>query len=227
MSIQAVAWALEQDIRDPHQKLILISLANHADHTTGLCWPSHSTIAREASCDRRTVIRRLPMLEVAGYIEIKRSTEGKRKLVNTYRLLVKGSVQQTLPKGSPTAVDNAAGQCPPVTRGSDSAVTTKNHHITITSPLPSSHRSPVEKAKGLGSEGVPKGRPSRGAENASVIQSRVATKLGNGDVAAGWLLFGGLSDWQRNELTAQERAGRLDADALLWLKLDWSAARPP
>ena len=36
----AVAWALDQNIRDPYEKLILISLANHADPNNGLLLPS-------------------------------------------------------------------------------------------------------------------------------------------------------------------------------------------
>lgn len=87
MSIQAVAWALDQDIRDPFAKLILISLGNHADHSTGFCYPAMRLIAKEASCDRRTVIRKLPSLSDSGYIRIIPDRQGKQRLAHYYQLL--------------------------------------------------------------------------------------------------------------------------------------------
>jgi hypothetical protein len=82
MSIQAVAWALEQDFSyttpkgrqtSAHgAKLVLISLANHADHTSGHCWPSAPTIARESSCSVRSVYRLVAALERNGFIDVKR-----------------------------------------------------------------------------------------------------------------------------------------------------------
>lgn len=87
MSIQAVAWALEQDFgyttpkgrqTSAHgAKLVLISLCNHADHKTGHCWPSASTIAKEASCNIRSVYRLIGALERNGFIEVKRNRGGK------------------------------------------------------------------------------------------------------------------------------------------------------
>lgn len=42
-----------------------------------------------------------------------------------------------------------------------------------------------------------------------VVQHRVAQRLGLGDAMQGWLLLGALSDRQRDQLTALERAGHL------------------
>jgi Helix-turn-helix domain len=70
MSIQAVAWALSLNIPDPFAKLVLVSLANHANNETGHCWPTHSLIAKEASCNRRTVMRKVPYLSQAGHIRV-------------------------------------------------------------------------------------------------------------------------------------------------------------
>jgi hypothetical protein len=89
MSIQAVAWALEQDFSyttpkgrqtSAHgAKLVLISLANHADHTSGHCWPSSETIARESSCNVRSVYRLIAALERNGFIDVKRVRGGSGK----------------------------------------------------------------------------------------------------------------------------------------------------
>jgi len=94
MSIQAVAWALEQDFtgRSPDgrmssahaAKLVLISLCNHADHVNGHCWPSAETIAREASCTTRSVYRLIAALKRNGYIDIQRAkgADGKQRSNN-------------------------------------------------------------------------------------------------------------------------------------------------
>jgi hypothetical protein len=89
MSIQAVAWALEQEFSyttpkgrqtSAHgAKLVLISLANHADHTSGHCWPSSETIARESSCNVRSVYRLIAALERNGFIDVKRVRGGSGK----------------------------------------------------------------------------------------------------------------------------------------------------
>lgn len=91
MSIQAVAWALEQDFfgRTPKgraitahaAKLVLISLANHADHADGHCYPSAKKIAKEASCKERSVYRLIYALERNGFIDIEvvRGKDGKQR----------------------------------------------------------------------------------------------------------------------------------------------------
>src|SRR5262245_33636691 len=72
MSIQAVAWALEQDLPDSKAKLVLVSICNHADPKTGEAWPWISTIAREASISPRSVHRALPKLAGMGLIRVRR-----------------------------------------------------------------------------------------------------------------------------------------------------------
>lgn len=87
MSIQAVGWALDQDVPDPAAKLVLISLCNAHNGGTQACHPSHSRIAQEASCSARTVIRKLKWLEENGWIEtIPRYDGSGRSKSNTYRI---------------------------------------------------------------------------------------------------------------------------------------------
>lgn len=59
---------------------------------------------------------------------------------------------------------------------------------------------------------------NRGRERPEVIQHRIAARLGKGDVEHGYLIFGGLTDDERDQLTAQERAGKLDDAALDWIR---------
>lgn len=70
MRIQAVAWALEQYIPTPIAKLVLVSLANHANHETGECWPKIETIAHECSCSIRSVQRYVRVLEEKGLVRV-------------------------------------------------------------------------------------------------------------------------------------------------------------
>jgi Helix-turn-helix domain len=196
MSIQAVAWALDQDIRDPLAKLILISLANHADHTTGFCYPPMKLIAKEASCDRRTVIRKLPLLTDAGYIRIVPDREGKQRLAHYYQLLLPGCDPQSQPPPKKQS-GLVAKRGPIVTRGCDSQVSTNNRQTTINSPLPP---SPSIRISARGEKSG-----SQHTVSKQFIQNRIVERLGNGDVAKGWNLFGELPEAKQDELTAPNR----------------------
>jgi hypothetical protein len=79
MSVQAIAWAIEQDVRPAMAKLLLISLANYADHN-GHCWPSKMRLARDCSTDKSTVCRHLRTLREAGLLEVReRMEDGNQK----------------------------------------------------------------------------------------------------------------------------------------------------
>jgi hypothetical protein len=82
-------------------------------------------------------------------------------------------------------------------------------------PCPSAAPGPRLAKKGLGNE-----KAGSKSEHASIIQARVASRLGQGDKATGWLVFGTLSDSKRDELTAQERNGRLSDAALAHVLLN-------
>jgi hypothetical protein len=90
MSIQAVAWALEQYIPKAIAKLVLVSLANHADHANGRCYPRVEMIAHEASCSARSVQRYTRYLAERGFVIIEESFEDGRRRQNTYWLLMGG-----------------------------------------------------------------------------------------------------------------------------------------
>lgn len=67
MSIQAVAWAISQRVGSPTGKALLICLANYANEK-GECWPSQTTIAREAELGERATRDWLQKLETQGLI---------------------------------------------------------------------------------------------------------------------------------------------------------------
>lgn len=67
MSIQAVAWAISRRVGSPTGKALLICLANYANEK-GECWPSQTTIAREAELGERATRDWLQKLEAQGLI---------------------------------------------------------------------------------------------------------------------------------------------------------------
>jgi Helix-turn-helix domain len=80
MTIQAFAWAFDQRLTG-NAKLVLLALANHADHTTGHCDVDPATLAREASIRESSLWRYLGALERNGYLarDVKRTSEGERR----------------------------------------------------------------------------------------------------------------------------------------------------
>jgi hypothetical protein len=80
VSIQAVAWALEQRL-PPKPKLVLVSIANHANHVDGYCWLALETIEREASIPTRSLFRYIGALVRNGYLrkQLRKGDDGKQR----------------------------------------------------------------------------------------------------------------------------------------------------
>jgi hypothetical protein len=108
MSIQAVAWVLDTPVEDlpPIPCMMMIALANHADHTDGRCWPSIATIAAESGYCTRTIDRYIPKLEFNGFVEAtqRRGKSGRQRTSN-YRLLMdraRGTPWREMPENPTT-----------------------------------------------------------------------------------------------------------------------------
>lgn len=90
MSIQAVAWVLDQDADDlpGKAKLVLVSIANHADHTNGYCWLNLDTIARESSMPVRSLFRYIGALVRNGFLrkELRKGKDGKQRATDYWVL---------------------------------------------------------------------------------------------------------------------------------------------
>lgn len=87
MSAQAMGWALDQDL-PARPKLVLVAVANHADHTDGYCWLKAETIAAESSHSVRSVYRTLAALERNGFLrrQKRKGADGKQR-ANDYWIL--------------------------------------------------------------------------------------------------------------------------------------------
>jgi len=87
MSIQAVGWALDQDV-PARPKLVLVAIANHANHADGYCWLNAETIAAEAACTSRSVYRFVGSLVRNGYVgKARRKGADGRQRANDYWIL--------------------------------------------------------------------------------------------------------------------------------------------
>ncbi|WP_321919350.1 helix-turn-helix domain-containing protein [Paraburkholderia tropica] len=80
MSIQAMAWAIEQqEVRDSHARHVLLCLANYADNHGKTAFPSTSTLVKDTGMSESTIRRKLDALEQAGLI-----FKGNQKVVAAY-----------------------------------------------------------------------------------------------------------------------------------------------
>jgi DNA-binding transcriptional regulator YhcF (GntR family) len=93
MSFQAIKWAFAQDIPGS-EKLILLALANRVDGD-GDCWPSMSTIAKDAGVSRATVMRVVTKLEDQGLVSLERRTSSHGKSSHVYTLNMTMKKQKT------------------------------------------------------------------------------------------------------------------------------------
>lgn len=67
MSVQSITAALAVQGVTSSEKLLLIVLANYADHNMQ-CWPSHSRLAHDTCLSQRNILRIFASLEAKGYL---------------------------------------------------------------------------------------------------------------------------------------------------------------
>lgn len=95
MSIQAIAWVLENSVSEGYDRLVLLAIANHCDARGFNAYPAIDRIAIEARMHRRTVFRSIQSLCELGELEVV-SRGGGRSRANQYRLPMKQSLSATL-----------------------------------------------------------------------------------------------------------------------------------
>jgi DNA-binding transcriptional regulator YhcF (GntR family) len=98
----------------PHERCVLITLADRANHKTMRCWPGVATMANDTGVSEREVHRALKRLRSLGMITV----SGKTKYgTNVYLLQLKEGSEQTVPHtddeamGSAISAQLAVSQC--------------------------------------------------------------------------------------------------------------------
>lgn len=100
MSWTAVAWAKAQRTGSATNKVVLLTLAECADHTGENCYPSHRYIAYVCECSERTVERAIQQLEALKLLtRVRRRREDGKFGGYSYRLPIE---QARLALGEPT-----------------------------------------------------------------------------------------------------------------------------
>ena len=70
MSVQAMSWVLDHSQAELGPRLVLLSIANHANKLGRNAFPNIDTIAEEARVDRATVYRAIAKLVALGELEM-------------------------------------------------------------------------------------------------------------------------------------------------------------
>jgi len=85
MPFVIMPWAvLDDESLTAHDVLVYATIARYADVTTGVAWPSRSTVAQNARCDIKTVDRCVARLVAAGFLEKHKRTTPKGDESNVY-----------------------------------------------------------------------------------------------------------------------------------------------
>lgn len=97
MSVKALTWAFDQDLK-PTPKIILLALADYANDS-GECWPGINSLCEKAGVTRSTLKRNLQILENDSVIvRLERKRDNGSQTSNRYFLNL-GGVQNGLPPG--------------------------------------------------------------------------------------------------------------------------------
>ena len=101
MSIRAMTWAYDQDVRPTAKKFLLVTLGDYASDETGFSYPSISTLAKRTAMDRKTAIGHLDALIKEGFISDTGKRVGNTKQVIVYRINYKPSIAGQKAANSP------------------------------------------------------------------------------------------------------------------------------
>ena len=86
MSIRAMSWVFEQEIKPASNKLVLLAFAdccNDQDHTA---WPSMKTVLQMTSLDEKTITKAVRNLQEHGYLIDTGRRVGSTQMVKVYQL---------------------------------------------------------------------------------------------------------------------------------------------
>ena len=84
MSVEALSWALKQDVKTSNKKCLLLILANYADPETMECYPSIETLAKRSHMSMSSVKRCLTYLIENGFISKVGGRQGGPAKTNRY-----------------------------------------------------------------------------------------------------------------------------------------------
>lgn len=97
MSIRALTWAFDQDVKPATKKLTLIALSDFANDQNE-CYPSVETLTNKTSLNRKTVMKNIAELVEDGTITDTGKRVGSTQQVKIYRIELNSPKNGTVPK---------------------------------------------------------------------------------------------------------------------------------
>lgn len=85
MSIEALCWAFDQQVKPAAAKFVLVALSNNAN-MHGHVWPSIETLCRRTCLERKTVMKSIDWLEELGLLIDTGERRGATKQIKVYKL---------------------------------------------------------------------------------------------------------------------------------------------
>ena len=110
MSVEAMAWAFEQEVSGT-DKVVLLALANYADDTAR-CWPGIRRLAHMARRDERTVKRSLRVLEDGRLVRRHTRLRDNGSQTSNFYTLVMGVTPTTPPHDADVTPPDDTGVTP-------------------------------------------------------------------------------------------------------------------
>ncbi|WP_281536443.1 helix-turn-helix domain-containing protein [Parasutterella excrementihominis] len=127
MSFEAIKWAINQDIDDPKEKLLLVILSDFLNDRTRQCNPSRETLMRKACIkNNKTLSSKLDSLVSKGLIEIVRG----KGISNRY--LVQN---RTTFNSEPSSAVNHVQHCTTTRFSSEPTPSSAVNHEPISEPI--------------------------------------------------------------------------------------------
>ena len=127
MSFEAIKWALNQDIDDPKEKLLLVVLSDFLNDKSRQCNPSRETLMRKACIkNNKTLSSKLDSLASRGLIEIVRG-----KGVSNHYLVQNRTTFST----EPSSAVNHVQQCTTTKFNTEPTPSSAVNHEPISEPI--------------------------------------------------------------------------------------------
>lgn len=87
MSVQAIAWSFQQNIKPSSVKFVLVALCDYTNEV-GLAYPSIARLCEKTSLNRKTVLSALSKLCDLGYLVDTGERKGATSQVRVYQITV-------------------------------------------------------------------------------------------------------------------------------------------
>lgn len=112
MSVEAISWALKQEVPNSSTKFVLVVLSNCASGDTFIAWPSVAYMTKATSQNRKTIIANLARLIEMGFIEDTGKRAGGTKSIPVYSILCNTENGTSTENGTAKAVPKTDGSSP-------------------------------------------------------------------------------------------------------------------